>query len=111
MSEQGYRVLAVASRAIDPRAAYDKCAESALVFDGFLTFVDPPKSDAGEAIRALEDDGVTARHSYRRQRARRRQGLRATSVSIPATWCSAARSTRWPRGSRQALERATLFAG
>jgi Mg2+-importing ATPase len=59
LSEEGYRVLGVASRAI-PRA-HDSAVvsdETELTFAGFAIFVDPPKSDAAAAVQALAAIGV-----------------------------------------------------
>ena len=59
LGEEGYRVLGVASRSVD--RAHDNAVvgdEAALTFAGFAVFVDPPKRDAAEAIRALARAGV-----------------------------------------------------
>ncbi|PUE11882.1 magnesium-translocating P-type ATPase [Limnohabitans sp. T6-5] len=58
-SEQGYRVLGVASRAIDPRSVpYTRDDESALNFEGFLLFMDPPKPDVQKTLLDLAQRGV-----------------------------------------------------
>ena len=58
-SEQGYRVLGVASRLVPARSdAYTRDDEQGLNFDGFLLFMDPPKVDAGQTIRDLAQRGV-----------------------------------------------------
>lgn len=54
----GFRVLAVAYRAVEARAAYAKDDERDLVLTGFVTFADPPLPDAREALHALARDGV-----------------------------------------------------
>jgi Mg2+-importing ATPase len=56
--DQGYRVLGVATRQVDPRPSYTRDDERDLTFAGFLLFFDPPKPDAGQAIAALEKLGV-----------------------------------------------------
>ncbi|MEO8257308.1 MAG: magnesium-translocating P-type ATPase [Acidobacteriota bacterium] len=58
-SEQGIRVLAVASRTIAPQPTYGRDLERELSFAGFLTFLDRPKEDAAEAIRSLAALGVS----------------------------------------------------
>jgi Mg2+-importing ATPase len=58
LGEQGYRVLAVATRALGPTDAGARAHETALAFVGFLTFVDPPKPDAAQAIGNLAEAGV-----------------------------------------------------
>lgn len=54
----GLRVLAVASRVVDRRAAYSRDDERDLVLAGFVTFADPVLPDAAEAIADLRRDGV-----------------------------------------------------
>jgi Mg2+-importing ATPase len=49
----GYRVLALATRAIPAKAAYDHADEAAMTLVGFLSFFDPPKPSAATAIRDL----------------------------------------------------------
>lgn len=62
LGEQGLRVLAVASRAMDAShlsARLDDEAE--LVFTGYALFLDPPKASAAAALRALTDAGVAVK--------------------------------------------------
>ena len=51
--EDGYRVLAVATRALEARPAYSHADECDLCLTGFLLFSDPPKPDAARTIRNL----------------------------------------------------------
>ena len=55
---EGFRVLAVASRAVDARPAYSRVDEAELVLTGYLAFLDPPKDSARHAIDALRRHGV-----------------------------------------------------
>jgi Mg2+-importing ATPase len=57
-SAAGFRVLAVATRALPSRAAYDASDERELTLVGFLAFADPPRPDARRALEALRRDGV-----------------------------------------------------
>jgi len=57
-NEQGSRTIAVASRQVDETDVEDLQKESGLTFEGFLTFLDPPKDDAREAIQHLYDQRV-----------------------------------------------------
>jgi P-type Mg2+ transporter len=59
LGEEGYRVLGVASRLLgrDHKSAAVS-DETTLTFAGFATFIDPPKADAADAIRALAEIGV-----------------------------------------------------
>jgi Mg2+-importing ATPase len=56
--EEGFRVLALATRRVAARADYDRADERDMVFRGLLVFLDPPKPDAGEAIRNLARLGI-----------------------------------------------------
>ncbi len=58
LSADGFRVLAVASRNLDKRAAYSKADESELTLKGYIAFLDPPKESAEKAIAALQHNGV-----------------------------------------------------
>ncbi len=58
-SGQGYRVLGVASRAVEVRSgAYVRADECNLCFAGFLLFLDPPKQDVKQVILDLAQRGV-----------------------------------------------------
>lgn len=58
LSQQGFRVLAVAYTAIEARPDYHPDDEKDLTLAGFLTFSDPPLPDAAQALAALKEDGV-----------------------------------------------------
>ena len=58
LSALGYRVLALASRNVEPEAFYSVDDEVDLTFLGFLTFTDPPKKDAHQAIEKMKGMGV-----------------------------------------------------
>ena len=61
LSADGFRVLAVASKKLDSRAAYSKADECDLVLTGYLAFLDPPKETAAAAVSALRQHGVTVK--------------------------------------------------
>ncbi len=61
LSADGFRVLAVASRPLDKRPAYSKADESELILKGYIAFLDPPKETAGQAIAALQHNGVAVK--------------------------------------------------
>ena len=54
----GFRVLAVASRAVEARPRYGHDDERDMVFRGFLCFRDPPKPDAAQTLAALAALGI-----------------------------------------------------
>ena len=58
LSEQGYRVLAVAYCHPPVQDAYRVIDEKDLTLAGYIAFVDPPLPDAKEVIDELRDDGV-----------------------------------------------------
>jgi P-type Mg2+ transporter len=60
-SDQGYRVLGVAQKAVPVKDKYPIADEQAMVFMGFLLFYDPPKADAGQTIADLENLGIQLR--------------------------------------------------
>ena len=63
-NRDGYRVLLIAQREIPEsgiRQQYRNADEQQLVIQGFLTFLDPPKESACEAIRALHEYGVSVK--------------------------------------------------
>jgi Mg2+-importing ATPase len=61
LSADGFRVLAVAYKNVEARAAYSKDDESELVLKGYVAFLDPPKDTAAKAIEALKKIGVTVK--------------------------------------------------
>jgi Mg2+-importing ATPase len=61
LNEDGLRVLAIATKKVEKRAAYSKSDECDLVLTGYIAFLDPPKETAVEAITALRQHGVTVK--------------------------------------------------
>jgi Mg2+-importing ATPase len=61
LSEDGFRVLAVATKPLEKRTAYAKADECDLVLTGYLAFLDPPKDTAITAIAALRQHGITVK--------------------------------------------------
>jgi Mg2+-importing ATPase len=58
-SEKGFRVLGLATKAVDARPdAYSHADENSLTFAGFLLFFDPPKVDVQQVIVDLAKRGV-----------------------------------------------------
>jgi Mg2+-importing ATPase len=58
LSTNGFRVLALAFKDLDPKPAYTKDDETHLVLKGYLAFLDPPKDSAAPALKALREQGV-----------------------------------------------------
>ncbi|HGM6756133.1 TPA: magnesium-translocating P-type ATPase [Serratia marcescens] len=63
-NEDGFRVLVLATRELDaqrPAEPLSVADERDLVVQGLLTFLDPPKESAQQAIAALQENGVTVK--------------------------------------------------
>ncbi len=58
LGADGFRVLAIAYRRLDARAAYSRDDEAVLVLAGFLSFADPVLPDAADTLTQLKTDGV-----------------------------------------------------
>jgi P-type Mg2+ transporter len=61
LSEDGFRVLAIAYKDVPRKAAYSKSDECEMVLRGYIAFLDPPKETARPALAALRQHGVTAK--------------------------------------------------
>jgi Mg2+-importing ATPase len=61
LSEDGFRVLAIANKKVGTQIAYSRGDEENLVLTGYLAFLDPPKDTAKTAIAALCHYGVTVK--------------------------------------------------
>jgi Mg2+-importing ATPase len=61
LSEDGFRVLAVATKKLGQQTTFTKADESNLILTGYLAFLDPPKDTAAKAIEALRQHGVTVK--------------------------------------------------
>ena len=57
-STEGFRVIALATRRVAAKTRYAHDDEQGMTFAGFLLFVDPPKPEAGTAIRHLASLGI-----------------------------------------------------
>ncbi len=61
LSKEGKRVLAVASKPLDPAPKYTAADEHTMTLDGFLVFSDPILPDTQAALADLKNDGVTVK--------------------------------------------------
>jgi Mg2+-importing ATPase len=68
LSADGFRVLAIACKTVEPRAPiagaevpYGKADECDLVLRGYVAFLDPPKDTCASALKALRDHGVAVK--------------------------------------------------
>jgi Mg2+-importing ATPase len=58
LCEQGFRVLAVASRAVQGQDRFSSVDEHSMVLAGYLAFADPLNPDVASALARLKQDGV-----------------------------------------------------
>ena len=68
LSRDGFRVLAIASKDVPPKAAagsnrtpYTQADECDLVLNGYVAFLDPPKETAAAAIAMLQQHGISVK--------------------------------------------------
>jgi len=61
LSADGFRVLAVAYKDVDPKAAYSKEDEADLILKGYIAFLDPPKESSAAALTALGNRGLSVK--------------------------------------------------
>jgi P-type Mg2+ transporter len=61
LSADGFRVLAVAYRWLEPKQSYSRADETELVLVGFVSFADPALPDVANVLAELEQDGVTVK--------------------------------------------------
>ncbi len=59
LSQQGFRVLAVAVKEVKKEKQYSKTDEKDLVLYGLMAFLDPPKESAKEALQLLTQQGIS----------------------------------------------------
>ena len=61
LSDDGFRVLAVATKELSGKQICAKEDERDLVLKGYVAFLDPPKETAGRALAALHGHGVSVK--------------------------------------------------
>src|SRR6202142_2666727 len=61
LSNDGFRVLAVATKEMPGKQACTRDDERDLVLKGYVAFLDPPKKTAGSAVEALHKHGVAVK--------------------------------------------------
>ena len=76
LNSDGFRVVAVAYKEMDPsKTTYSVADEADLTLLGYIAFLDPPKESAREAIAALAQQGRSGQGPHRRQRGDHAQDL------------------------------------
>jgi P-type Mg2+ transporter len=59
LSDDGFRVLGVALRAVPAQPTYEKPDETEMTLIGFAAFLDPPKDGVGAVLESLKRDGIS----------------------------------------------------
>lgn len=117
LSADGFRVLAIASKEAEPRGVttgdgtpYSKADECDLVLNGYVAFLDPPKDTAAEAIRVLQQHGVTVKVVTGDNDLVARKICREVGLSTEHVLLGADVENLTDNALAQAAEQATLFA-
>ena len=109
-SNEGFRVLGVATKPVSPQPVYGRDDEHDMTFAGFLLFLDPPKADVRETIADLAELGVklkiiTGDNKLVALHTAQAVGLEVTGVATGADLDNMRDEALW-----QAVERTNLFA-
>jgi Mg2+-importing ATPase len=59
--QEGFRVIAVATRQVPAAPSHGRAEEADMTFEGFLLFVDPPRADAADTIAAMKALGISVK--------------------------------------------------
>ncbi|MCL6630357.1 MAG: magnesium-translocating P-type ATPase, partial [Armatimonadetes bacterium] len=59
LSDQGYRIIAIAVRSPERKDSYTLLDETDMTLLGFVTFMDPPKEGISSTLEALRNDGIS----------------------------------------------------
>ena len=110
-SGQGFRVLGVASKAVDAKAAsYTRADESDLTFSGFLLFFDPPKADVKQVLLDLAQRGVQLKIITGDNEKVARHVAEAVGLSVGKILTGSALNEMHDEALWHAAERTTIFA-
>jgi Mg2+-importing ATPase len=117
LNADGFRVLAIATKEGDPRAAapgaetpYGKADEHDMILEGYVAFLDPPKESAAAAIRALEGHGVSVKVITGDSELGSRKICRDVGLSVDHVLLGDAVEKMSDPELAEAAEKTTLFA-
>jgi Mg2+-importing ATPase len=110
LSADGFRVLAIAYRDVEPQAAYSKDDERNLVLMGYVAFLDPPKDSAAPAITALKNHGVAVKVLTGDNELVSRKICQEVGLDTDCILLGAQVEAMQDAELAEAAERATLFA-
>jgi len=109
-SEQGFRVLGVATKTVPRQSVYTRDDERELTFSGFLLFFDPPRADAQAAIEALARLGVELKIITGDNRRVAKHVAEAVNLPVDGTLTGAQLNELRDEALLHAVEHTTLFA-
>ncbi len=110
-SGQGFRVLGVATKALDGRPdSYAAADETDLTFAGFLLFFDPPKVDVRQTIIDLAQRGVQLKIITGDNQKVARHVAEAVSLPVTGLLTGSALNDMRDEALWHAAERTTIFA-
>jgi len=110
-SGKGFRVLGVATKAVDVRSgSYSSIDERDLTFAGFLLFFDPPKADVRQTIADLEQRGVQLKIITGDNQKVARHVAEAVSLPVTGVLTGSALNEMRDEALWHAAERTTIFA-
>ena len=110
LSNDGFRVLAVAYRDFDPQDTYSKSDEADLVLRGYVAFFDPPKDSARPAIEALHQHGIAIKVLTGDNEAVSKKICRDVGVPLGQVLLGSQVESMSDADLAQAVEATTLFA-
>ncbi len=111
LSADGFRVLAIASKEVEPRSgAYGKADECDLNLNGYVAFLDPPKETAGAAIAALQLHGIAVKVVTGDNELVSRKVCKEVGLSTEHVLLGTAVEAMTEEQLAEAVERTTLFA-
>jgi Mg2+-importing ATPase len=110
LSRQGYRVLAIAYRKVNPKKTYTVEDEANLTFLGFLIFTDPCKQDAHQALMKLAEMGVDVKILTGDNELVARKVCEEVDVPVKKTVIGPELTQMSETDIRKAVEETTIFA-
>jgi len=116
LSADGFRVLAIATREVEPRAAtdhatpYSTADEHDLVLQGYIAFLDPPKETCASALAALHAHGVKVKVITGDNELVAKKVCKDVGLAVDATLLGADLERMTDEQLADAVEPTTLFA-
>ena len=109
-SDEGFRVLGVATRDVEPRPAYSVADEAEMTFTGFLLFFDPPRPETARTIESLNRLGVELKIITGDNRRVALHVAREVGLDVRGLLTGAEMSRLHDEALWQQAERTTIFA-